>query len=156
MEPIIDAVKTNIFVEAGYDEIELTKFYGGISNSYLNDIRMKLRKVKFAEENHQFLPKNDSSKFLVESDQGSWLSYDDKLLNYSFLCHTGNPCIDSRIFRKFNSEKILMICKQTKHTIDCSELTQLYLKSQYEKWREMRKPFESNFYLVYILFSNKN
>jgi len=157
MEPIIDAAKTNIFVDAGYDEIEFAKFYGSVNSMYLDGIKMKLQKVTVANELHQFLPKNKISNNLVESDQGNFGSTDDRLCKYSFLCAPGNPSIDSRIYRKVPSkDNLLMICKQTKHTIASSELTFEYLKSQYERWRKYRIPFEDEFFVVYVLFSNRN
>lgn len=160
-EPIIDAVKTNIFASAGFKEIEISKFYGDLCSPGLIGKKMSLQKVEVANETHQFLPVNKIRATVVESEVGNFMKNDEKLFEYSFLCHTGNPGVDSRIFRKSSLDDTIktpwMICKQTKHTIDnITSLTELYLEEQYRQWRGLKIPLQENFRAPFVLFSNRN
>jgi hypothetical protein len=76
---------------------------------------------------------------------------------YSFLCASGNPSIDTRVFRHAADHKQpYMIVKQLKHsTANKPKISAEKIMKHYDRFKDRRKHLMEDFRLVYILITNR-
>lgn len=161
-EASFELYKNNLFCSAGFETSSFGGYYGISGNREPDEFVLQPMK-DFVEEKHHFLCKDPTPEAVEKLDKTQIITKDNRTIlppdyfKYSFLCASGNPSIDTRVFRQaVDHKQPYMIVKQLKHsTANKPKISAEKIMKHYDRFKDRRKHLVKDFRLVYILITNR-
>jgi hypothetical protein len=134
-------------------------FKGALFNDKTGELVLYLSPVVCATESSHFIPKKiKPSNFTGISVRESSLPIaKDNVFDYAFMCHTGNPHIDSRMFFRTVAKPIMLV-KQLKHLEQAENLTTipfLYVENWFKLTRKKLSNLSETYNILFMFITNK-